>query len=72
MKARIIFETSLQEATIEFEGGELGEQKHKVKVQTQGNQITLSELEEDDAWLCQITFSKDMRQMLRMKPEVSQ
>jgi predicted Ser/Thr protein kinase len=71
VKARIIFALSLQEATVEFEGSQLGVQKHKVKVQTQGNQLTLSKLEEDDAWVCRITFSKDMRQMLRMEPEVS-
>jgi hypothetical protein len=72
VKARIVFEASLQEATVEFEGGDLGVQKHKVTVQTQGNQLTLSKLEEDDDWVCQIKFSKDMREMLRMEPEVSQ
>jgi hypothetical protein len=71
-KASIIFEESLQEATVEFEGREQGAQKHKVTVQTQGNQLTLSKLEEDDDWVCQIKFSKDMREMLRMEPEVSQ
>ena len=54
---------------MEFEGGERSVQKHKVKVQTQGNQLTLSKLEDEDAWVCRITFSKDMRQMLRMEPE---
>jgi hypothetical protein len=71
VKARIIFEPSLQEATIEFEERGMGVQKHKVKVQTQGDQLTLSKLEEDDDWVCRITFSKDMRQMLRMEPDVS-
>jgi hypothetical protein len=71
VKARIIFEPSLQEATVEFEERGMGVQKHKVKVQTQGDQLTLSKLENDDDWVCQITFSKDMREMLRMEPEVS-
>ena len=43
-----------------------------MQVQKQGNQLALSKLENDDDWVCQITFSKDMREMLRKELEVSQ
>lgn len=70
-KARIIFAASLQEATVELDHGDAEVKKHNVQVQKQGNQLVLSNLDANDNWVCRITFSKDIREMLRMGPEES-